>query len=176
MAEDSIFTRIMNGEIPSDIVYEDEDCICIKDIAPKAPVHVLLIPRKPIPRLVDATAEDQALMGRLMVTAGEIARQLGIDEAFRLVINNGPMWAKPCFTCICTFWVDACSARASWACNPQPRIGRPQRKSSQPKCPGNSVFWLSSYILTRLLTAVTLRAFDSRHEKCRHSRRLPSLF
>ena len=89
MAEDSIFTRIMNGEIPSDIVYEDEDCICIKDIAPKAPVHVLLIPRKPIPRLVDATAEDQALLGRLMVTAGEIARQLGIDEAFRLVINNG---------------------------------------------------------------------------------------
>lgn len=89
MAEDSIFTRIMNGEIPSEIIYEDDDCICIKDIAPKAPVHVLLIPRKPIPRLADATAEDQALLGKLMVTAGDIARQLGVDEAFRLVINNG---------------------------------------------------------------------------------------
>ncbi|MEC8427937.1 MAG: HIT domain-containing protein, partial [Pseudomonadota bacterium] len=77
MSEPSIFTRIMNGEIPADKVYEDDECICIKDIAPKAPVHVLLIPRKPIPRLVDATDEDQALLGRLMVKAGEIAKELG---------------------------------------------------------------------------------------------------
>lgn len=89
MAEESIFTKIINGEIPSEILYQDEDCICIKDIAPQAPVHVLLIPRKPIPRLADATEEDQALLGRLMLRSGDIARQLGIDEAFRLVINNG---------------------------------------------------------------------------------------
>lgn len=89
MSEPSIFTHIMNGDIPADKVYEDEECICIKDIAPKAPVHVLLIPRKPIPRLVDATAEDQALLGRLMVKAGEIARELGVGDAFRLVVNNG---------------------------------------------------------------------------------------
>lgn len=89
MSEPSIFTRIMNGEIPAETVYEDDHCICIRDIAPKAPVHVLLIPRKPIPRLVDATAEDQALLGSLMVKAGEIAKDLGVGDAFRLVVNNG---------------------------------------------------------------------------------------
>jgi len=89
MTDVSIFTRIMNGEIPADIIYQDDDCICINDIAPKAPVHVLLIPRKPIPRLVDATAEDQTLLGQLMVKAGEVAKQLGVGDSFRLIINNG---------------------------------------------------------------------------------------
>lgn len=86
---ESIFTRIISGEIPSDILYEDDVCICIRDIAPHAPTHVLIIPRKPIPRIADATVEDQALLGHLMVKAGEIARRLGVDDAFRLVINNG---------------------------------------------------------------------------------------
>lgn len=85
----SIFTRIMNGEIPADIVYQDDDCICIKDIAPKAPVHLLLIPRTPIARLVDATDEHQALLGQLMIKAGEIAKELGVGDAFRLIVNNG---------------------------------------------------------------------------------------
>lgn len=85
----SIFTRIMQGEIPADILYEDDHCICIKDIAPQAPVHLLLIPRKPIPRLVDASQDDQALLGQLMVKAGELAKQHGVGDAFRLVINNG---------------------------------------------------------------------------------------
>lgn len=89
MSDVTLFTRIINGEIPAEILYQDDDCICIHDIAPKAPVHVLLIPRKPIPKLSDATAEDQALLGRLMVTAGVVARQLGIDDSFRLIINNG---------------------------------------------------------------------------------------
>ncbi|NIB43167.1 histidine triad nucleotide-binding protein [Pseudomaricurvus alkylphenolicus] len=97
MSEDSIFTRIMNGEIPSDKVYEDDDCICIKDIAPKAPVHLLLIPRKPIPRLVDATAEDQALLGKLMVKAGEIANEHGVGDAFRLIVNNGEQAGQTVF-------------------------------------------------------------------------------
>ena len=89
MIEDTIFTKIINGEIPSDRIYEDEYCICIRDIAPQAPVHVLIIPRKPIPRLADATPEDQALLGHLLLKAGEIARHLGVDEAFRLIVNNG---------------------------------------------------------------------------------------
>ena len=89
MAQATIFSKIINGDIPSEKVYEDEHCICIKDIAPKAPVHVLLIPRKPIPRLVDATAEDQALLGHLMNTVGKVASQLGIADAFRVIVNNG---------------------------------------------------------------------------------------
>lgn len=97
MSEVSIFTRIINGEIPAEKVYEDDDCICIKDIDPKAPVHVLLIPRKPIPRLVDATSEDQALLGKLMVTAGEVAKKLGIGDAFRLIVNNGEQAGQTVF-------------------------------------------------------------------------------
>jgi histidine triad (HIT) family protein len=89
MAEATLFTRIINGEIPADIVYEDELCICIKDISPKAPVHVLLIPRKPIPRLVDASEADRELLGHLMTRVAVVTRELGIDEAFRVVINNG---------------------------------------------------------------------------------------
>ncbi|MBL4568090.1 MAG: histidine triad nucleotide-binding protein [Porticoccus sp.] len=89
MSEETLFTKIMNGDIPADIVYEDEYCIAIKDIAPKAPIHLLVIPRKPIPRLVDASAEDKALLGHLMLAVGDIAKKAGIDEAFRVVINNG---------------------------------------------------------------------------------------
>lgn len=89
MSEPTIFGKIIAGEIPSDKLYEDDDCICIKDIAPQAPTHVLLIPKKPIPRLADATESDQQLLGKLMLKAGDIARMLGVDEAFRLVINNG---------------------------------------------------------------------------------------
>ena len=89
MSDVSIFTRIMQGEIPADIVYQDDDCICIKDIAPKAPVHLLLIPRTPIARLVDASAEHEALLGKLMLKAGEIAKAQGVGDAFRLIVNNG---------------------------------------------------------------------------------------
>ncbi|TQV85238.1 histidine triad nucleotide-binding protein [Exilibacterium tricleocarpae] len=87
--EPSIFTRIINGDIPADILYEDDDCICIRDIAPKAPTHLLIIPRQPIPRLADAGAADQALLGHLLLKVGDIARQVGVEEAFRVVINNG---------------------------------------------------------------------------------------
>lgn len=89
MSEETLFSKIIKREIPAEIVYEDEFCICIKDIAPKAPVHVLLIPRKPIPRLVDATDEDRELLGHLMTRVGVIAKQLGIGDAFRTIINNG---------------------------------------------------------------------------------------
>ena len=89
MTEETLFTKIINGDIPSDKLYEDEHCIAIRDIAPRAPVHVLVIPRKPIPRLVDATEDDKALLGHLMKAAGEIAVQEGVGDAFRLVVNNG---------------------------------------------------------------------------------------
>lgn len=89
MSEDSIFTKIVNGEIPAEILYQDELCFCIKDINPQAPTHLLLIPKKPIPKLADANDEDQALLGHLMCTVGKLTRSLGIADAFRLVINNG---------------------------------------------------------------------------------------
>lgn len=89
MAEESIFIEIMKGDIPADVVYQDDDCICIKDINPQAPTHVLIIPRKPIRRLADAGSSDKALLGHLMLKAGEIARMLGVEDAFRVVINNG---------------------------------------------------------------------------------------
>ncbi len=89
MAEETIFSKIICGDIDADKLYEDDHCIVIRDIAPKAPTHLLLIPKKPIPRLVDATEEDRALLGHLMIKAGEIAEQAGVGDAFRLIINNG---------------------------------------------------------------------------------------
>ena len=86
---DTIFGKIVSGEIPSEFIYEDDHCVAINDISPQAPVHVLVIPKKGIPRLVDAQAEDQDLLGHLLLAAGKIAEQLGVAEAFRLIINNG---------------------------------------------------------------------------------------
>ena len=85
----TIFGKVISREIPADIVYEDERCLAFRDINPQAPTHVLLIPKKELARLSDATAEDEALLGHMMVVAGKIARDLGIDDAFRLVVNNG---------------------------------------------------------------------------------------
>lgn len=87
--EDTIFGKITRGEIPTEFLYEDDRCVAIRDINPQAPTHVLIIPRKPIPRLVDSEAEDQALLGHLLLVAGRVADKLGVGEAFRLVINNG---------------------------------------------------------------------------------------
>ena len=85
----TIFTKIINREIPAKIVYEDELCLAFHDVNPQAPTHVLLIPKKEIPRLVDAQPEDAALLGHLMLTANKIAQQLGVGDAFRLAVNNG---------------------------------------------------------------------------------------
>lgn len=85
----TIFTKIINGDIPADIVYQDDDCICIKDIQPQAPTHLLVIPKKPIACLAKATVEDTMLLGNLMLRVGDIARQCGVQDAFRVVINNG---------------------------------------------------------------------------------------
>jgi histidine triad (HIT) family protein len=87
----TLFEKICAREIPATIVYEDDLCVCFKDIAPQAPVHLLLIPRKPIPRVALAEGGDQALLGHLLLTAGKIARDQGFAESgFRIVINNGP--------------------------------------------------------------------------------------
>jgi histidine triad (HIT) family protein len=85
----TIFSKIINREIPATIVYEDELCLAFHDVNPQAPTHILLIPKKEIARLVDASPEDQALLGHLMLTANKIAQQLGVGDAFRLAINNG---------------------------------------------------------------------------------------
>ena len=88
--EKTIFARIIDGEIPSEKLYEDDHAIVIQDINPQAPVHVLIIPKSTeIPRLADANESHQALLGHLLLVAGKVARQLGVDNAFRLIINNG---------------------------------------------------------------------------------------
>ena len=86
---DTIFGKITRGEIPSDFLFEDDHCVVIRDINPQAPTHVLIIPRKPIPRLVDSDADDQALLGHVLLVAGRVAEDLGVGDAFRLIINNG---------------------------------------------------------------------------------------
>jgi histidine triad (HIT) family protein len=89
LMSDTIFGKITRGEIPSEFLYEDEHCVVIQDIHPQAPTHVLIIPRKPIPRLVDAQQGDSELLGHLLLVAGKVANDLGVGEGFRLVINNG---------------------------------------------------------------------------------------
>lgn len=85
----TIFAKIINGEIPADIVYEDEHCLAFRDVSPQAPTHVLLIPRKPIRSLDDLSADDSVLIGHLLMTVPEVARQLGVSDGYRTVINTG---------------------------------------------------------------------------------------
>lgn len=85
----TLFSKIIAREIPADIVYEDEHCLAFRDINPQAPTHVLLVPKQELPRLADAGAADQAMLGHLLLAAGTVARQLGVADAFRLVVNNG---------------------------------------------------------------------------------------
>ncbi|MGQ0530841.1 MAG: histidine triad nucleotide-binding protein [Panacagrimonas sp.] len=85
----TLFEKIIARQIPATFVHEDEHCIAIKDINGQAPMHLLVIPRKPMPRLCDATPEDQQLLGHLLLVANSVAAQAGYGEAFRLVINNG---------------------------------------------------------------------------------------
>ena len=80
----------MDGEIPANIEHVDDLCIAIHDIDPQAPTHILVIPRKPIPRVGEASAEDQSTLGHLLLTAASIAKKLNLDGGFRVVINNGP--------------------------------------------------------------------------------------
>ena len=85
---DTLFGRIASGELPADILYQDEDVVAFRDISPQAPTHLLVIPRKPIPTLNDATAADAELLGKLLLAAARVAAQAGIAESgYRTVIN-----------------------------------------------------------------------------------------
>ncbi|PTY07775.1 histidine triad nucleotide-binding protein [Opitutaceae bacterium EW11] len=86
----TIFQKIIDREIPSKIEYEDDRCIVIHDIEPQAPVHLLIVPKKVIARIGDASAADEPILGHLLVTAGAIAKKLNLERGFRLVINHGP--------------------------------------------------------------------------------------
>ena len=86
---DTIFQKIIDKELPADIIYEDELALVFKDINPVAPTHLLIIPKKQIEKVSDAEDQDKELLGHLLLVAGKVARDLGIDEAFRLVVNNG---------------------------------------------------------------------------------------
>jgi histidine triad (HIT) family protein len=88
-APKTLFQKIADKEIPAKLIHEDAICVAFHDISPQAPTHVLIVPRKPIPRVAEATVEDQATLGHLLLVAGQLSRQLGLAKGFRIVINNG---------------------------------------------------------------------------------------
>lgn len=88
-ASDTLFSKIIRREIPADIVYEDDLALAFRDINPQAPVHILVIPKKPIPKLADAIPEDGALLGHLLLTVQRLAVQEGLTQGYRTVINTG---------------------------------------------------------------------------------------
>ncbi|WP_110986145.1 histidine triad nucleotide-binding protein [Acaryochloris thomasi] len=86
---ETLFSKIIRREIPADIVYEDDLAIAFRDITPQAPTHILVIPKKPIPRVSEAEADDQALLGHLLLTVKKVAEQESLAQGYRVVINNG---------------------------------------------------------------------------------------
>lgn len=86
----TLFEKIVAREIPAKIVFEDDLVLAIRDINPQAPVHVLIFPKKAVPRISEATGDDHKLVGHLLLKAAEVAEQLGLKQGYRLVINNGP--------------------------------------------------------------------------------------
>jgi histidine triad (HIT) family protein len=92
----NVFAKILRGDIPVEKLHEDEHCIAFRDVTPQAPQHVLVIPRRAIPRLADATPADAPVLGHMLLAASNIARTLGLaDDGFRVVINNGPAAGRP---------------------------------------------------------------------------------
>ena len=88
MPEDTIFSKIVRGEAPDDIVYRDDQVTAFRDIQPQAPTHILIIPNKAIPTVNDVTADDEALLGHLFVVAAKLAQEEGIaEDGYRLIIN-----------------------------------------------------------------------------------------
>ena len=87
----TLFEKIIARQIPADIVYEDDMVLAMRDIKPQAPVHVLIVPKKPLGRIAEAKPEDEKLLGHLLLKAAEVAKQVGLGTSgYRLVINNGP--------------------------------------------------------------------------------------
>ncbi len=89
MSEKTIFKRIIDGEIPAEVIHDDEHCLAFKDVDPKAPTHVLVIPKREIAALSDLTPDDAPLMGHLMLVATQVATKLGLTDGYRVVINCG---------------------------------------------------------------------------------------
>lgn len=90
MSEKSLFQKICDKEIPAEILHEDDQCVAFRDISPQAPTHILVVPRKAIVRIDEASGTDAAVLGHLLLTAASVARTEGIAEGgYRLVINNG---------------------------------------------------------------------------------------
>ena len=89
MTEKTLFAKIIDREIEADICYEDSDCLAFHDVNPQAPVHVLVVPKEPIARLAEVSESHEALLGKLMLTATKVAKELGIEEAYRVVVNSG---------------------------------------------------------------------------------------
>jgi histidine triad (HIT) family protein len=85
----TIFAKIIAREVPADIVYEDDLCMAFRDTTPRAPTHILVIPKKPIPSLADLTDEDQAIVGRCVVALAKVAAQQGLSDGYRMVVNCG---------------------------------------------------------------------------------------
>lgn len=87
----TLFEKIIARQIPADMVYEDDLVFAFRDIKPRAPTHILVVPKKPIPRIAEATSQDHKLLGHMLLKAAEIAVKVGLNEkGYRLVINNGP--------------------------------------------------------------------------------------
>jgi histidine triad (HIT) family protein len=87
----TIFEKIIARELPAKIIWEDDDAIAFHDVNPQAPTHVLIVPKKVIPRLNDATEANQAILGKLLLVARDVAKKLGVEQSgYRVVINSGP--------------------------------------------------------------------------------------
>ena len=86
----TIFEKIIAREIPAKIIWEDDDTIAFHDVNPQAPVHVLIVPKRAVPRLTEATENDRALLGKLLLVARDIAKKLDLSTGYRVVINSGP--------------------------------------------------------------------------------------
>jgi len=86
----TIFEKIIAREIPAEIIWEDDDTIAFHDVNPQAPVHVLIVPKRVVPRLTEATEDDRALLGKLLLVARDIANKLDLSSGYRVVINSGP--------------------------------------------------------------------------------------
>ncbi len=88
--ERTLFQKIADGDVPADVIYEDDSCFAFRDINPQAPTHVLIVPRQPIPSLDELTGGDEELVGHLILVAGKLAADEGLDDGYRTVFNCGP--------------------------------------------------------------------------------------
>ena len=86
----TIFEKIIAGQIPAKLIWEDDDAVAFHDVNPQAPVHVLIVPKTVVPRLADAKDEDRALLGKLLLVARDLAKKLELSNGYRVVINCGP--------------------------------------------------------------------------------------